>query len=466
MADPQPQTFSDVQPIAQTFSDVTPIANAAPQGFWDKVKDALHPKQPLDMPGAKSFKEGSKELPGSSEGVNFAEALHDYDQASGGELGGGVVDIIHGNVARGLHRIISGASSAVTPLAPLAAPAMAAAPLATALSVGGGIGGAKVARAGAEAVGATPDQADLAADVGGFAGGYAGSKIPMVGGKALLLGKTPAEAYQSALKPSFAGPISKVKNIQNIVQTGLKNEIPVSKAGAEKLSDLIEDLQDKVSQEIGSGQGKTINPFKVASRLSDTANKFSTQVNPEADLSAISESGNEFLRNNNQPIPAAEAQAMKVGTYQQLKGKAYGELKSATIESQKALARGIKEELAAQFPELATLNAKEGSMYDLQPVLEKAIQRQSNHQIIGIGTPIAAGAAKAVTGSSGASAVVGALKAIVDNPIVKSRLAIALDKAGVSPVNANARIRSYVGGLTAAAANAEPSGNQESQQKQ
>jgi hypothetical protein len=42
--------------------------------------------------------------------------------------------------------------------------------------------------------------------------------------------------------------------------------------------------------------------------------------------------------------------------------KAYGELSSATKESQKALAREIKEELAAQFPEIAGLNAKEAKL--------------------------------------------------------------------------------------------------------
>jgi hypothetical protein len=63
------------------------------------------------------------------------------------------------------------------------------------------------------------------------------SKLPAVGGKALLLGKTPAEAYQSALKPSTTIPPSKVAGM---VQTGLQNEIPVSKAGAEKPSSLLE----------------------------------------------------------------------------------------------------------------------------------------------------------------------------------------------------------------------------------
>jgi Fe-S cluster assembly scaffold protein SufB len=144
---------------------------------------------------------------------------------------------------------------------------------------------------------------------------------------------------------------------------------------------------------------------------------------------------------------------MKQGTYQQLSAKAYGELKSASIESQKALARGLKEELANTFPELNDLNAQDSKLLDLRPVLEKAIQRESNHQLGGISTPITAGAAKAVTGSNTAAAVAAVLKAVVDNPNIKSRIAIALSKQGVTLPAANARIQAYSSALAASAAN-------------
>ena len=478
--------------------------NAPPtdESLWGRIKAALVPrpfygmdKNPDGSPKYKSQEEYSAamagkphELPGSTEGPGMLEGLSDYDKASGGEIGGGVHDISNGNVAKGLHRVITGFMAASTPVAVLAAPAAAAAPITTALGAAGGIAGAKVARAGAEAMGATPDQADLAGDIGGFAGGYAGSKLPTVAAKAALLGRSPEEAYQSALKPSTTIPPAKV---DKIVQTGLKNAIPVSEAGTEKLGSLLDDLHDKVSAEIAGGQGKTIDPQAVAQRADSVKARFANQVNAGEDLDAIEAVKQRFLEEQGmrpgkpavppkptgvldaqgnpvmspavpaqpptpaQPIPAADAQAMKVGTYQQLKGKAYGELKGATIEAQKALARGIKEELASQFPELSALNAAEGSLYDLQPVLEKAVQRVGNHQLLGIGTPIAAGATKAVTGSSGAAAIVGTLKAVVDNPVVKSHLAIALDRAGVPPGVAAARIQSYVGGLAASAASAE-----------
>jgi hypothetical protein len=268
--------------------------------------------------------------------------------------------------------------------------------------------------------------------------------------------KQAPELYQSALKPSTTLPLSKKAAI---VDTGLQNEVPVTAGGARKLQLLINDLSDKVKATIDADPMRPINKYAVASRLADTAQKFQTQVTPEADLAAVSDTGNEFLRNQPAQIPAAQAQAMKSGTYQQLGNKAYGELKSASIESQKALARGLKEEIAKQFPELSDLNAKEGSLLDLQPVLEKAVQRIGNHQLMGIGTPLVGTAAKAVTGSSGEGAASAVIKFVLDNPSVKSRLAIQLSKASRGTLTipaAQARIAAYSGALAQAASS--PSG--------
>jgi hypothetical protein len=140
---------------------------------------------------------------------------------------------------------------------------------------------------------------------------------------------------------------------------------------------------------------------------------------------------------------ASDAQTMKQGTYRVLAGK-YGEQGSAAVEAQKALARGLKEEIANQFPEINGLNAAESKLLDLQPVLERAVNRIANHQTIGIGTPVAGAAAKAVTGSGGAGVVASVLKSVVDNPTVKSRLAIAVSKGAKIPYGqAAARVQAY-----------------------
>jgi hypothetical protein len=156
-----------------------------------------------------------------------------------------------------------------------------------------------------------------------------------------------------------------------------------------------------------------------------------------------------------QPLAAADAQAMKQGTYNILRNK-YGEQGSATVEAQKALARGLKEEIAKQFPEISNLNAAESRLLDLAPTLERAVNRISNNHTLGIGGPIFAGGVKAVTGSTGTAATLGVLKSVVDIPAVKSQLAIALSKGAKIPYPAAAaRVAAYSASLGSAVHDAQ-----------
>lgn len=292
-------------------------------------------------------------------------------------------------------------------------------------------------------------------DVAGGVGTMVGAALPMAIGSAapkvkIPVGALPERLYQSALKPSTAYSPSEVSGM---VKTGIANEIPVSEPGLAKLSQLISDANQSAKALIAADPSRPINKFSVTSRLADTAKRFSTQVNPEADLNAISDSGNEFLRNQPGEIPASEAQALKQGTYQQLKAKSYGELKSASIESQKALARGIKEELNTAFPELQGINAEASKLYGLDEALTKAVQRQANHQLIGLGTPAAAAAGGILTGSGTGALVSAVLKGVIDDPVFKSRFAFVLSKArkGMPFGEATGRIAAYSSALGDAA---------------
>ena len=272
------------------------------------------------------------------------------------------------------------------------------------------------------------------AEGGGEIAAKAGSKVAS---KVGALSDTVAEKmYQSALKP---GPRSYTpEEVESMVQTGLENKIPISKAGLKRLDSLVSDLNAKIEADIkaGSNAGATVNKFDVASRLGDTANKFKTQVNPEADLEAVGKSGNEFLANQPNEIPVSDAQALKKGTYRQLKDKSYGELSSASKEAQKALARGIKEELADQFPEIIPKNAQEAKLLGLDPALEDAVNRTRNHNIVGLGTKIiGSGALGAVGGEAGVGAGMGAavMHEVLSHPALQSRLAIAISRASKIP---------------------------------
>jgi hypothetical protein len=265
--------------------------------------------------------------------------------------------------------------------------------------------------------------------------------------------------YRSALKP----PITlEPAAAHKIVETGLKNQIPISEEGVAKLNRLVDDLNKKVETRI-AGTTATIQPSDVAKRLSKTEATFQRQALPEADVQAVQRARQEFMAQHQTPavpavppqpmrilsptgqvqmtpgtpavpakdipITAEEAQALKTGTYRQLKNRAFGELKSADIEAQKALARGLKQELEKQFPELETLNAQESALLKLDPVLEKAVNRAINANGGRIGPMIAGGAARVLTGSRAIGTAAGILKAVLDDPETASKLAFAIYKA-------------------------------------
>jgi hypothetical protein len=126
-------------------------------------------------------------------------------------------------------------------------------------------------------------------------------------------------------------------------------------------------------------------------------------------------------------IPVDELHRRKVNTYQKVKDD-YGKMSSAEVEAQKALARGAAEELKAAIPELSELLGKEGKLLELAPVLETAIRRTPSI-LGGFKSALTAGATHEMTGSAKAAAAAGAVHALITHPYVKSRLAIAINRA-------------------------------------
>lgn len=269
---------------------------------------------------------------------------------------------------------------------------------------------------------------------------------------------TAEDIYKTALKAPTTMPVADVKAV---VKTALTNEIPISEEGVQKLNTLVGKLNDAIDAKV-KGSGVTISPTAVASRLGDTADTMKQQVLPESDLAAVDSARQEFLRQHQQPgkpaippqptgvldaqgnpvmtngtpavppkdipISAESAQSLKKGTYRQNAGK-YGELSNAQSEAEKALARGLKEELANQIPELTDLNAKEGALLNLNDVLQRAVNRAANANKGRLGPMIAMGVGRTLTGSTSIGTAIGIMKSVLDDPEVASKLAIAIDKA-------------------------------------
>lgn len=209
--------------------------------------------------------------------------------------------------------------------------------------------------------------------------------VGILAGKGMTAGA--GRLMQSALKPGLKMLLRGIKAgdpIQPVVKTLLDEGINVSAGGVAKLNRLLSATNDEISDAVAGATG-SVAPVRVASRLSETARGFANQVNPEADLAAVSQAGEEFLSHPSvvgATMSVPQAQAMKVGTYRQLAGK-YGELKSASVEAQKALARGLKEEIAKEVPSLEALNAREGGLIEALQAVSRRAGLQGNRDPVG-----------------------------------------------------------------------------------
>jgi hypothetical protein len=283
---------------------------------------------------------------------------------------------------------------------------------------------------------------DIAGGLGEAAAVLAPFAAPTALGAVARGGKSAAgNLYMRALKPTKAvlqdAPAFRIGGQaaarSELAQTGLSERVPVGGAGGvEKVGTRIEDINQQIADRIGEADlaGRTVDPSKVKGRLIATKQKFSNQVAPQSDLQAIERVGEDFSRHPQfgpvnpfnpaqppGPMSLTNAQAMKQGTYRTLKGKAYGEMKSADIEGQKALARGLKEEISAAAPEVGPLNARESQLISLQKALQDRARTGGNADPFKLGEQVL------MAGTNPKSAILG----LLNRPSILSRGAIGVN---------------------------------------
>lgn len=189
---------------------------------------------------------------------------------------------------------------------------------------------------------------------------------------------------QSALKPALKD--LKSGKAAQAIDTMLEEGFNPTKSGIEKIKEKINDLNFQIKSVIANSP-ETVNKGEVGKRLLDEFNKFKNQVNPNSDLETIKNAWMEF---RNHPllagvtdIPVQIAQDLKQGTYRIL-NKKYGQLGTADDAAQKALARGLKEEISTKVPEVAGLNAQESKLFNVLGIAEKPALMDANKNIGGL----------------------------------------------------------------------------------
>ena len=225
----------------------------------------------------------------------------------------------------------------------------------------------------------------------GYAANVAGQAIPTLFGGSMV-GKAISPAIESgarslmrsALKPGTKAV--KTGDAAKAITTMLNEGISPTTGGLEKLRGLIGQVNDEIAGAIANSPA-TVDKGAVASRLYDTLGKFEKQVNSASDTAAIRKAWDEFLAHpllaGSSRIPVQLAQDMKRGTYQQVRKK-YGQLGSADVEAQKALARGLKEEIASTVPEVGAANARESDLLKALKLVEHRAAVEGNKNPMGL----------------------------------------------------------------------------------
>lgn len=237
--------------------------------------------------------------------------------------------------------------------------------------------------------------------------------------------------HQSATKLSTA---IKPEKRTRITQAALNEGIVPTKAGLAKTQALISKYTNKVDDIIekgmkkGRGKEAVINTDDILKRLDDAKEFFGNSFLGDEYLDDINAVAEKFKTQFGDTITVKKAQEIKRNTQQVLR-KSFGELKSAKVEAGKNIARGIREELEAVFPEIGKLNEKSRALIELNKELERAVGRISNRNLFGLTTKILGGLG--ISGQApGAGLLLALSESIVGNPRIKARMAIALNKAG------------------------------------
>jgi hypothetical protein len=197
----------------------------------------------------------------------------------------------------------------------------------------------------------------------------------------------------SALKPAYAQTEKAIKAVElpRVVRTLLDEGVNVTQRGIGKINTLLKATNDEIKGIIANSRA-VVYPERVAAAADDVIASSGRQVAPMADTAASAGVVDEFMRVHGgapnlpaRPIPVQEAQALKQGTYKAIGNRAYGETKGAAIETEKALARGLKEGIETAHPEVKGLNAREGALIEAKDAIAKRVAQAANRDPGGIG---------------------------------------------------------------------------------
>lgn len=262
----------------------------------------------------------------------------------------------------------------------------------------------------------------------------AATKSAKAGIKATVPADKPVKMYQKAAK--FSTTLDEGKRAR-IIQTALDEGVMPTAKGVKKVEGRIDILNHSLDDLIQSAtaNGTKIPVQAVFAHLKELRKtKGGFKIEGSSDLAAINKFAANFHKSlgGKKFVTPDELQAFKVDAYKKIawdaKRMAGSPIKEDTF---KAMARAAKDALSKGVPGADDINRQLGELYELQPHLTRAAGRVENRNAVGLTTPLnigAGGYAGSVAGSPEIGFLAGTAAAVINNPKMQSRLAIALNK--------------------------------------
>lgn len=266
------------------------------------------------------------------------------------------------------------------------------------------------------------------------------------------------------------------QEVTNAADAMVSNGISFSEKGVQDLKQALGGLQkqkEQLAMDATQQRGGVVDRNLVLKNLHDLRRKWETQAYPVDDLKQIDAVIQDFETRHSRYIGLDEAEALKEGTYANNRygGGVPPPHLAATAASEQNIAHTLMDELRRQIPELSGLNAKQAEQLQLEPMLMTALTKYRNSGGFlpnmwknltsvrgGVVDAMASGLGFGLShspetaGIAGASAAV--LQALLADPQVKTRLAMAIDWAqkskpvsAAAPANALRTINAYSEGF-------------------
>jgi len=234
---------------------------------------------------------------------------------------------------------------------------------------------------------------EVAAGAGALANVAVQAAPSYLGGKAMTVAAPALEAgakrlMWSAMKPNKFARTS--GGAEKAVNTALKEGVNVTEGGVEKLTTKIDALDDLLDNAIrnATANGKKIDAMK---HIKEVLAEYRLGPNHPENLASIRRAAGEFFNNpairgsNEVSIPLM--QKMKRAYYKILGDTSYGAglTPKAERDANKAIARGLKEEIERVVPEAASINKPMGDLINARDVIADRVLVSMNKNPIGLG---------------------------------------------------------------------------------